>query len=211
MAFLAVMIIVVASAAVMTVQLIATGGRQTTQPPITTTTSSGTPGRNVTMTSSQGLELIAATNATEIQVGGALRVDLKEFNTLAAINNVTASGHWPVQVSLGACGTYVQPFGIAVYSGHLDEQSIAQGQPLRIFPLVPCPLFIRLVTGYLFQPHSDLAVVLPSFGASPSPLTGSVNVSMIYTPSAQQLPPGAYTIVAADEWGAQAFLYFTVH
>jgi hypothetical protein len=33
---------------------------------------------------------------------------------------------------------------------------------------------------------------------------------MTYTPQAQQLSPGTYTVVAADEWGALVFLYFTV-
>jgi hypothetical protein len=71
-------------------------------------------------------------------------------------------------------------------------------------------MYIRLVTGYEFQPLSNLAVVLPSSGASPSPLDGNVYLSMTYSPQAQQLSPGTYTVVAADEWGALVFLYFTV-
>lgn len=171
----------------------------------------GSAGENVSAVSLHDLKLLVSMNATEVLPGEAVRVTLSEFNTMPAVNNVSASENWPVPVSLGSCSnTYDQPFGIAVYAGHVDEQNLSLGEQLRIFPVVPCPLYIRLVTGYEFQPLSDLAVVLPSSGASPSPLVGIVNLSMTYSPQAQQLSPGTYTVVAADEWGALVFLYFTV-
>ena len=171
----------------------------------------GPVGENASAASMYSLELLVSMNATEVLPGETVQVTLSEFNTMSAVNNVSASQNWPVQVSLGSCSNiYDQPFGIAVYAGHADSQNLSQGKQLRIFPVVPCPMYIRLVTGYEFQPLSDLAVVLPSSGASPSPLDGNVYLSMTYSPQAQQFAPGTYTVVAADEWGALVFLYFAV-
>jgi len=177
--------------------------------PAGTTTTGGT---SVSVPSLNGLELLVSLNATQSLPGQQVQVNLSEFNTLPAANNVSASRAWPVSVALGACeNMYAQPFGIAVYSGHVDGQNLSQGQRVEIFPPVPCPLYLRLVTGYLFQPQSDLAVILPNLGATPSPLVGSVNVGMNYSSlQGQSLPAGTYTVVAADEWGALAFVYFQV-
>jgi len=168
-------------------------------------------GANLSASSIQGLELIVSTNATEISAGESVQVNLTEFNTLSVANNVSAAHDWPTSVALGSCeNIYVQPFGIAVYVGHVDVQNLSQGERVNTFPPTACPQYIRLVTGYEFRPMSDLAVVMPSFGATPSPLVGSVTVGLQYSPQGQPLPPGSYTIVAADEWGALAFVYFTV-
>jgi hypothetical protein len=169
-------------------------------------------GKNVSVASLHGLELLVNLNATEIVPGETVQVNLSEFNTLQTVNNVSASDNWSAQVSLGPCrNVYDQPFGIAVYHGHVDEQNLSQGKQVDIFPIVACPMYIRLVTGYEFQPQSDLAVILPSFGTVPAPLVGSVAVSMVYSsPQGQPLPAGTYTVVAGDEWGALAFLYFQV-
>lgn len=218
LAFAIVAVVVVSAVALMAVQ---TGLGTTTpsnHPTSTSTTATGsqssTPpsGENLSVISIQGLELMVSTNATEIPVGKSVEVSLSEFNTLSAPNNVSASHDWPTQVALGACeNIYVQPFGIAVYAGHVDGENLSQGKRVNIFPPTACPQYVRLVTGYEFQPRSDLAVVLPGYGANPSPLAGSVNIEMSYSPQGQPILPGSYTIVAADEWGALAFVYFTVH
>jgi hypothetical protein len=179
----------------------------------TTTTSnfpSTSSGVNLSVPSVQGLELMVSTNATEVPPGDSVQVNLSEFNSLSTPNNVSAAHDWPTSVALGPCeNIYVQPFGIAVYTGHVDAQNLSQGEQVNIFPNTACPQYIRLVTGYEFQPTSDLAAVLPST-ATPSPLVGSVIVGMSYSPQGEPLPPGNYTIVAADEWGTLAFVYFTV-
>lgn len=169
-------------------------------------------GWNLSTSPIQGLELMVSTNGTEIQTGESVQVNLSEFNSLPITNNVSAGHDWPTSVALGPCeNIYVQPFGIAVYTGHLTAQNLSQGERVNIFPPTACPQFIRLVTGYEFQPLSDLAVVLPGSGSgTPSPLVGSVNVGMSYSPQGEPLPPGSYTVVAADEWGALVFAYITV-
>jgi hypothetical protein len=167
--------------------------------------------RNASVDSVDGLQLRVGLNATVLLPGESLQVTVSEFNTLATLNNVSQASQWPIQAELGSCpNVYIQPFGIAVYSGHADAQNISQATQLEIFPIKPCPMFVRLITGYAFQPQSDLAVVLPGSGASPLPMAANVNISMNYSGQPQPLPPGTYTLVAADEWGAMTFLYFTV-
>ena len=107
------------------------------------------------------------------------------------------------------------PFGVAVYRGVVTEANLSMATPLQIFPVVACPMLIRLVTGYAFQPDSDLAVVLP--GKTPAiPMEAQVTAAGAYggPSSASQAPvpfsPGMYTVVAGDEWGALAFLHFQV-
>jgi len=155
-----------------------------------------------------GLQLRVDLNATNLLPGESLQVAVSEFNTLSTFNNVSASEQWPIRVALGSCpNVYDQPFGIALYSGRVDEQNLSQSVQLRIFPNSACPMFIRAVTGYVFQPQSDQVVVLPNVNAVPSPLVANVTVSMTYS----GLPPeGTYTLAVADEWGALLFLYFTV-
>lgn len=177
----------------------------------TVTSATGQEGQSASANSQDGLKLMVNMNATEIIPGQSVEVNLTEFNSLPSVNNVSASGEWAVPVALGPCeNEFSQPFGIAVYAGYVDDQNVSQGQRVDIFPMVACPMYIRLVTGYEFQPQSNLAVILPGFPATPSPLVGSVVVSMSYSPQAGFLTPGTYTVVAADEWGALAFLYFQV-
>ena len=60
---------------------------------------------------------------------------------------------------------------------------------------------IRLVTGYVFQPMSDNATVLP--GTYSLLMSNQVSVARSYSDSSvqgQPLSPGAYTLVASDEW-----------
>ena len=211
LAFILMIVVVIGSLAFLTVQ---TGAGTTTsnQPPIQSTTSSAPPaGGNLTVPSANGLELMVSTNATVVPADDSLQVSLSEFNTLTAPNNVSVAHDWPTEVALGSCeNIYVQPFGIAVYSGHIDAQNLSQGERVNIFPPTACPEYIRLVTGYDFQPQSDLAVVLPGSQATPSPLVGNVLISTSSSPQEWSLPPGSYTIVAADEWGSLTFVYFAV-
>jgi hypothetical protein len=181
----------------------------TGQSSISTSTTTQQGGQNASANSQYGLRLLVNMNATEIVPGQSVEVNLTEFNTLSNVNDVSKSGDWAVPVALGPCeNEFDQPFGIAVYSGHVDSQNVSQAQSIDIFPMVACPMYIRAISGYEFQPQSNLATVLP--GSGTSPLVGSVVVSMNYSPQAGPLPRGTYTVVAADEWGALAFLYFQV-
>jgi hypothetical protein len=186
-----------------------TSGQSSTSESATVTATSYD--RNASADSINGLQLRVGFNTTVLFPGESLQVTVNEFNTLTTLNNVSEASRWPIQAELGSCpNVYIQPFGIAVYSGRADAQNISQATQLTVFAVKPCPMFVRLITGYAFQPQSDLAVVLPGAGASPVPMAANVNISMNYSGQTQRLPPGTYTLVAADEWGAMAFLYFIV-
>ncbi|MDG6967699.1 MAG: hypothetical protein JRN03_08250 [Nitrososphaerota archaeon] len=188
----------------------------------TGTSSSTTLGPSSTATgSSNGLQLRLSLNVTGIKEGGTLGISVSEFNTQAATNNVTRAQNWALTgLSLGACATEgysIYPFGVAVYQGAYVRSNLSEAAPLRIYPTVACPMLIRLVTGYLFQPLNDSAVILPSDGASPTPMRGSVAVKGTYGSteaplggSLLPLVPGVYTVAAGDEWGALVTLQFTV-
>ncbi|MDA4135902.1 MAG: hypothetical protein OK449_02730 [Thaumarchaeota archaeon] len=179
-----------------------------------TTTGTSTSGQQSTYANSRdGLQLRLSINSTTITTTGAIAVNVSEYNTLSIVNNVTESSGWQIQAALSSCpNTNVQPFGIAVYQGYYAAQNVSQGSQLQIFPITACPMFIRLVTGYVFQPQSDTATIQPGSGASPTSMTSVVTVTGTYAGLDQthSLNPGVYTFVAADEWGALAFLYVTV-
>lgn len=175
----------------------------------------GSPQYSASAPSVQGLELKLSINATAILPGQTVQVNVSEFNSLETVNNVSSSSHWLVRGALSSCpNTNSQPFGIAVYQGHYTAQNISQGSQLQIFPITACPQYIRLVTGYSFQPLSNEAIIEPGSGYTPMAATIGVNGS--YGPSytgssaANSFGQGVYTLVAADEWGALVFLYFQV-
>jgi hypothetical protein len=136
---------------------------------------------------SNGLQLRLALNTTNLAPSNRLGITVSEYNAEATANNVTVAQLWKVDsLSLGACGTGAYPFGVAVFPGQWTPGNVSQAQPLRIYPIIPCPLLIRLVTAYLFQPTSDLAAVLPGSNASPTPMSANVTVSGEYSASSFQ-------------------------
>lgn len=188
-----------------------------------TTSSSGYASSSTSAPSSNGLQLRLALNASTLAPGSPLGISVSEFNTRSTTNNVTKAGLWAVQgLSLGACDTEgysVYPFGVAVYQGRYTGANLSQATPLEVYPVVPCPMLLRLVTGYLFQPTSDLAVILPSASNGTTllqPMSANVTVRGTYPASPlanatlQPLSPGVYTVAAGDEWGTLATLQFSV-
>ncbi len=171
-----------------------------------------------TTASKGGLELRLSANASSVGPGAfAFQITATEHNTLASVNNVTAAREWRVAgLSLGACGTEAYPFGVALYRGYQTADGIASAQRIIIYPVVACPLMIRLVTGYLFQPTSHMAVILPSGpNATATPMTASVTAKSEYAaghiPSTSApLGPGTYTVAAGDEWGSLVLVHVTV-
>jgi len=169
----------------------------------------------------QNLQLRLSVNASTTggshgNVTVSIRVD--EYNTLATANNVSKATGWGLGgLSLGACGTETYPFGVALYSGTYTAGNVSQAQPLHIYPFVPCPMLIRLVTGYLFQPTSDLAVVLPGGpNATATSMSANVTATSEYgvggnlSSSPSPLGPGTYTVAAGDEWGSVVVTRFTI-
>jgi rhodanese-related sulfurtransferase len=182
---------------------------------ITSITVATTTATTVITPSSNGLQLTLSVNTTTFSQGESLQINVSEYNTISTTNNVPAENNWGNSgLALGPCkNIFVQPFGILLFQGRFTAQNISQATALEIYPRVPCPLFIRQVTGYLFLPDSINAAVLPGGDVSaPTAMSGEVTITGIFTQGTQSHPldPGIYTIVAGDEWGAFEFLYVNV-
>jgi len=174
------------------------------------TTSSGA---STYAASIQGLQLRLSIDANSKVTGQTIQVNVSEFNTLDHVNNVTCYGGecFPI-AGLSPCpNTHDLPFGLAVYKGHYTGQNVSQGTRLQIFPPTICPSYVIFVSGYSFQPNSDLAVNLPSSGVA-ALMTASVDLTNETSAAGAKapFPPGNYTLVASDQWGALAFLPFQV-
>jgi len=189
-----------------------TGSTTSTGSPYSTTI--GTGGSYVN--APQNLQLRLSVDASSAPT--TFRITVEEYNTLATANNVTVGRTWPVSgLSLGSCGTLAYPFGVALYRGSYTAENASNAQPIQIYPNVACPMMIRYVTGYLFQPSSDLAVVLPS-GPNATSTLMSANVTATSesaggagaASSSTPLGPGTYTVAAGDEWGSLVLVHLTV-
>jgi hypothetical protein len=152
-----------------------------------------------------------------------------EYNLRVSSSNISTASSWGVTgLSDGACGTFDLPYGVGIFQGYQTATNLTQGQqrPLQVFAPVPCPMMVRYVTGYLFQPSSDMALILPGTGNATQMLS-TVNATGIYSPMMTStasdgmggatstslitpFPPGVYTAVAGDEWGALVVLHFTI-
>ncbi len=140
---------------------------------------------------------------------------MSDYNPSTVELNLSKESAWALDgLSTGECPSLYYPFGVAVFQGRYTSANVSQAVPLRIFPAVPCPMLVRYITGYLFQPMSDNATVLP--GTGEVPMATGVSVSGTYDMGANQLnglmpfAPGSYTVAAGDEWGNLAFAYFVV-
>ena len=166
-----------------------------------------------------GLRLTLSISTTTLSTGQRLLIEVSELNALQSPNNVTKADAWKVSgLGVGPCYASIYPFGVAVFQGRYDSANISEARPVRVFPVVACPMLIRLISGYVFGANSASAVILPGTGPA-LPMRANVTVYGQYpdvpagTPpvaGAMPLAPGIYTVAGGDEWGAQAFLYFTV-
>ena len=168
--------------------------------------------------SSGGLQLQLQVNFYhDVGTNGGLMVSMvvDERNALSTANNVTQANNWPLSgLGVAPCPTDL-PYGVALYQGYYTAANVTQAQRLDIYPVVACPLLLRLVTSYLFQPSSDLATILPGTGNATQMLskvnaTGTYSGSIATNSSPTPLPPGAYTVAAGDEWGALVVQQFTI-
>ena len=164
-------------------------------------------------TSSNGLWLQLSIGGSTVGAGRPLVITVDSYNPTDAGLNVSAARSWALGgLRVDSCYASIYPFGVALYQGTYTAGNVTQGKPLQIFPNVPCPMLIRLVTGYYFDPESSNATVLPGTGSS-TPMAAKVTVGGTYPAqgtAVQPLVAGPYTVVAGDEWGALVFLHFQV-
>jgi len=209
----AVIVILVVGAYYLGSQLGTTSSGRTTTTVVTSTMTGGNFG------SPNGLQLQLTADAASTGPSGSvtLQIRVSEYNTLATENNVTKGNSWSLNgLSLGECGTTVYPFGVSVYRGNYNGDNASSAKPLQIYPAVACSMLIRYITGYLFQPSSSLAVILPGgLSAIPTPMSANVTANAEYfggfsSSSSAPLAPGTYTLAAGDEWGSMVFVHVRV-
>lgn len=180
-----------------------------------------------TVNTAQKLQLRLSVNAT--YTGGqdgnvAIHIKLDEYNTLQdSYDKVLTSNAWGLSgLSLGSCGDGIYPFGIAVYAGDYvagnssEASNLTQASPLPIFNTSqPCPQYVPEVSGYLFSPASNVAVVLPG-NASAVQIGSNLTATTVYrsgvntSTSPINLGPGTYTVAAGDEWDSVVAVHFTI-
>jgi hypothetical protein len=165
--------------------------------------------------STNGLFLGMSLNTTTLSPGQGVDITVAELNLLDQFNNISVADAWALKgLATGGCPSLYYPFGIAVLQGIYTSANLSQAVPLRIFPVVACPMIVMYITGYLFQPMSDNATVLP--GTGEVTMATAVSASGTYSTTGNKLnqltpfTPGTYTVVAGDEWGSVAFAYFVV-
>ena len=177
-----------------------------------TTTSTSISTRSV---SPGGLVIRLILNSSRITSGASIGINVSDYNTFPMELNLSEASDWALNgLATGGCPSLYLPFGIAVFQGTYTSANVSQATPLPIFQVVACPMLVRFITGYLFQPMSDNATVLPGTEVTPMatvvPVNGIYNYTGIKLNQLIPFSPGTYTVVAGDEWGNLAFAYFVV-
>ena len=169
-------------------------------------------GSNTSTTGQNSLELELGISRTSLHPGVTFSINANEYNTLNGLNNVSTEANWPMNdLQLGSCGHSIYPFGIAIFGGVYAANNISEATQLQVFPDLPCPLFIRQITGYLFEPVNDSATILPG-NTTPVSMDTQISLSGFYSNGTQRsFPTGEYTVLAGDEWGDVAFQYFNIN
>ena len=187
----------------------------TTQPSSSTSTTLTT---STSTSSTSNLVLRLVLNTSVVSQGGSVSFTMGEWNSLDAQNVVEASDAWQIGgLGVGPCGPTNYPFGFEVLSGYYNSSAgLDSAQKVELYGPGPyfCPMILSNVSSYSFYPLSDRADVKGSCEQDPC-FTEDMNTTAVVRgnwsgSSLEPLPPGVYTIVAGDEWGALLFGHFDV-
>jgi hypothetical protein len=183
-----------------------------------TTTQTGTSTISTSTGSTNHLVLRLSLNTSIVSEGRSVSLTVGEWNNLGVQNDVEASQAWPVQgLSVGPCGPVNYPFGFEVLSGYYNSSAgLDSAQKVQLYGPGPyfCPMIVSVISSYSFYPLSDRAEVMGSCEQNPC-FSEDMNTTAVVRGnwsggSFVPLLPGAYTIVAGDEWGALLFGHFEV-
>jgi hypothetical protein len=145
-----------------------------------------------------------------------------EYNLQASAANVTAADTWsvPEQVLQSHfCTPPDRPVGVSIAQGHYTLSNVSSAKFLIfINPAVTYTCTVQApepVTTYTFSPMSDAAVARGSCGSLVCGYDTTASDQLVASGSyvggaLTGFAPGAYTIVAGDEWGNSLLAYFTV-
>jgi hypothetical protein len=180
-----------------------------------------TGGNSATSLSPIGLKLSLSLDSTIYQPGQQVTIVIVETNTLSKTNIVSISNKWSYSyLTLGQCGTYLLPFGVALLEGYYSSTNISTATPLMFYDysVQPCPIVFGKITTYDFKPSSDIATIQYKSQPGTQPIKTNVAFSLQLTgywtgsppPIKKNFEPGDYTVVAGDEWGNLVIVHFTV-
>lgn len=184
----------------------------------TTGVISGTP---MITTNPAFVTFMVTDNSKTYQSGQQISIVVDETNIRSKTNKVTASDKWPIDgLTVGQCGTYNYPFGIAILRGEETVKYISTATPLILYNpnivIQGCVPDILNVNAYNYKPLSDIATLDGEVikGSATFNTSAEIPISGYWagSPNAvqQNFEPGVYTIVAGDEWGDLVVVHFTV-
>jgi len=168
--------------------------------------------------STSHLALRLVLNTSVVSQGHPVSITTGEWNDLSAQNNVKSATAWPAEgLGAGPCGPMNYPFGFEILSGYYNGSAgLDSAQKVQLYGPGPyfCPVILSSISSYSFYPLSDRADVMGSCGQNPC-FTEEMNTTVVVAGywsggSFLPLPPGVYTVVAGDEWGALLFEHFEV-
>jgi len=166
-----------------------------------------------------GVELSLTVNSTDISAGHGVAVTVDELNTITTLNNVSASGDWPVgNLAVGPCGPLNYPFGVTVLSGNYDLANVSSVNALQLYQpgTYNCPMILAGIGSFVFLASSDNATIFGSCKVGGGAcLSERVDTTVVFDGywsgnAFTRFPSGIYTVVAGDEWGGIAILHFAV-
>ena len=189
--------------------------------PTPSTTTDFNSDNSATLKSANGLSLSLSLDSTIYNPSQQISIVIDEKNTLSKTNIVSISNKWSYSyLTLGQCGTYLLPFGVALLQGYYSSTNISTATPLMFYDysVQPCPIVFGKITTYDFKPSSDIATIQYKSQPGTQPIKTNVAFSLQLTgywtgsppPIKKNFEPGDYTVVAGDEWGNLVIVHFTV-
>ncbi|MDA4112923.1 MAG: hypothetical protein OK474_02650 [Thaumarchaeota archaeon] len=175
---------------------------------------SGSASQTTTIDRTLGLELSLMVSPDLGPSGTVFQVNASVTNILPGTNNVTGLGDYKGVGSNPICK--FAPIAFDVLQGYYTPGNYTSGEVVDVHgpQVYMCVIGGADLGYYVFQPNSDNFTGAGSSGIVQSRTAHvSVDVSQVWSDGSTgkaPLPPGQYTVVAADNWGQLAIVHFTV-
>jgi len=164
-----------------------------------------------------GLELHLSIGGTSFAPGQSVNLTVWLYNPSSSEVDVPVSPLWAVGgLGVGPCGALNYAMGFEILSGNYTVGDVKDGQGLQLYEPGPyaCPMVLSGITSYDFAPNSSSASVYGSCSGSfcfSEAQSASGSFSGYYGLFGHEaFPPGVYTVVGGDVWGALVVLHFSV-
>ena len=157
---------------------------------------------SVSFDSDYGFTMHLTLNSTSVSQTGGILVTGWVNSTSSSVENVTAANAWALPQSRlwGKICISGWPIGVGVMKGHYTQDNYSVGQLILVpHPLSACPEQAATPPYFLFEPHSSRALV--TLRGNPAFWIIQTSLAFRQYQSGNNLQPGVYTAVLADEWG----------